>query len=757
MTDTTATTSGGKSHTVRNRTAAQQQITAEQILRESHQFIDDQPNELPIQYIQSKAELDQYKLDKRTYYENRLKLQQQGNATGTYIKYAEFEAKLYEFNRARSIYERGISYDYTNVSIWLHYAKFEAKNKFINHARNIYDRAVTLLPLQNKLWQNYTLFEELLDNIDGCILIYERWLTFKPNIQYIQQYIEFLTRHKRYNNVRQLYERLTIDEKYHSIELYIKWAKFENNYFNANDARAIYERGLHELQHDDSISYNYLYSFIQFEILQQEYERVHTMYKYALNNCKTDDKKRFLSSYTQFIKQYCNINEMNNIMLYNIIYEYDELLQENPYDYDVYYDYLTMLINENYDNNKIIQLFDQAIQYKPPIHTKQHYKRYIYFYIYYSYYVEVKLKDIQKAKQILCNAIEQCSQYNIYFVKLYILLAKLELRNNYNINATRKVLGQAIGLCNNKIKIFNYYIELELSLGNIERCRILYEKQISLYSNNIDIWLKYITFEYNLQEYQRVQKLYDMAIQHCIVNNDNNNDTTTTTLNQQSVQLLQSYIQYSIEQQQYDNIRNTYNIWLDKVNNNYDIVKQYIDFENNVVHNIDNVRKLYQQYDLYYKQHKYNEQRYMLINDWIVYEQQYNNDNAQLIQSLQSKQGTIVKRRHELYDDNNNVTGYEEYIDYIFNDDDDNKQQRNNNKQNKTLSLLQKAKLWKKQQQATQQQDNTMLHNDTHNTDSNNNQQQFDNHNDVNQQQQDINNNNNNTIDNVNEETIDID
>ena len=47
------------------------------------------------------------------------------------------------------------------------------------------------------------------------------------------------------------------------------------------------------------------------------------------------------------------------------------------------------------------------------------------------------------------------------------------------MQAARKVFGTAIGK-SGKEKIFKAYIALELQLGNVDRCRTLYEKYLEV-------------------------------------------------------------------------------------------------------------------------------------------------------------------------------------------------------------------------------------------------------------------------------------
>jgi crooked neck len=63
-----------------------------------------------------------------------------------------------------------------------------------------------------------------------------------------------------------------------------------------------------------------------------------------------------------------------------------------------------------------------------------------------------------------------------------------------------------------KGKIFTKYIEIELYLGNFDRCRTLYEKYIEWSPANCYAWRKYAELEKNLSETDRAQSIYELAI-----------------------------------------------------------------------------------------------------------------------------------------------------------------------------------------------------------------------------------------------------
>merc|ERR1719272_1964723 len=171
------TTGMGKNAQVRNKNAAPQQITAEQILREA---VDrqDQEAQAPQQRIVDEDELQMYRVRKRKEFEDCIRMQRQN--IGAWIRYAAWEAAQQEFRRARSIFERSLHVEYSNVSLWLKYLEMEMKNKFVNHARNLFDRVCQLLPRVDQFWYKYAYMEELVGNYSGARQVYERWMEWRP-------------------------------------------------------------------------------------------------------------------------------------------------------------------------------------------------------------------------------------------------------------------------------------------------------------------------------------------------------------------------------------------------------------------------------------------------------------------------------------------------------------------------------------------------------------------------------------------------
>ena len=95
---------------VKNYSAAERQITAEQLMREAPAYVTEQYKAPTSIHIMDQDELTDFKFNKRKEYEEKLRMQR--HHIGTWIKYAEWEAEIQEFQRARSVFERAIEVDY---------------------------------------------------------------------------------------------------------------------------------------------------------------------------------------------------------------------------------------------------------------------------------------------------------------------------------------------------------------------------------------------------------------------------------------------------------------------------------------------------------------------------------------------------------------------------------------------------------------------------------------------------------------------
>ena len=129
----------------------------------------------------------------------------------------------------------------------------------------------------------------------------------------------------------------------------------------------------------------------------------------------------------------------------------------------------------------------------------------------YAVFEETQAKDTERTKKIY-EKLLQIIPHDTHFTfsKAWILYSKFMLRRE-DLTGARKVLGVALGKCPRK-KLFRYYSELEMQLGEIDRCRQIYERQIQVFSFVTDSWTQYAQFESSLGETERARQIYEIAV-----------------------------------------------------------------------------------------------------------------------------------------------------------------------------------------------------------------------------------------------------
>ena len=135
--------------------------------------------------------------------------------------------------------------------------------------------------------------------------------------------------------------------------------------------------------------------------------------------------------------------------------------------------------------------------------------------------------------------------------------------------------GQAIGMCP-KDKLFKGYIELEIELREFDRCRILYEKYLEFNPQNCTTWIKYAELESILGDIERARAIYELAVDQL-------------RLDMPEI-VWKAYIDFEIEQQEYDKCRELYNRLLAKTQH-VKVWLSYAQFEANNPENIENSKE----------------------------------------------------------------------------------------------------------------------------------------------------------------------
>ncbi|NXL79925.1 CRNL1 protein, partial [Leptocoma aspasia] len=661
---------------VKNKAPAEVQITAEQLLREAKERELELLPPPPQQKITDVEELNDYKLRKRKTFEDNIRKNR--TVISNWIKYAQWEESLKEIQRARSIYERALDVDYRNVTLWLKYAEMEMKNRQVNHARNIWDRAITTLPRVNQFWYKYTYMEEMLGNVAGSRQVFERWMEWQPEEQAWHSYINFELRYKElgmcHSGIAVSLTRAVLVLVHPDVKNWIKYARFEEKHSYFAHARKLYERAV-EFFGEEHMDEHLYVAFAKFEENQKEFERVRVIYKYALDRIPKQDAQNLFKNYAIFEKKFGDRRGIEDIIVSKRRFQYEEEVKANPHNYDAWFDYLR-LVESDTGAETVREVYERAIANVPPIQEKRHWKRYIYLWINYALYEELEAKASKRTRQVYQACLELLPHKKFTFAKMWLLYAQFEIRQK-NLPLARRALGTSIGKCP-KNKLFKGYIELELQLREFDRCRKLYEKFLEFAPENCTSWIKFAELETILGDIDRARAIYELAIGQ-------------PRLDMPEV-LWKSYIDFEIEQEEYEKTRNLYQRLLQRTQH----VKVWISlaqFELSAgqEERLLRCRQIYEEANKAMRSCEEKEERVMLLESWRSFEDEFGTDaTKERIDKLMPEK---IKKRRKLQAEDGSDAGWEEYYDYIFPEDTANQP---------NLKLLAMAKLWKKQQQESE-------------------------------------------------------
>ncbi|KAF3590271.1 hypothetical protein DY000_02027014 [Brassica cretica] len=554
---------------VKNKTPAAVQITAEQILREARER---QEAEIrpPKQKITDATELSDYRLRSRKEFEDQIRRARWN--VQVWVKYAQWEESQKDYARARSVWERALEGDYRNHTVWIKYAEFEMKDKFVNSARNVWDRAVTLLPRVDQLWYKYAHMENMLGNVAGARHVFERWMNWSPDQEGWLCYINFELKFNEFERARSIYERFVLCHP--TVSAYIRYAKFEMERGQVELARKVYERASELLggdgEEEEEEAETLYVAFAEFEEGCKEVERARGIYKYALAHIPKERAEALYEKFVAFEKRYGGKEGIEDALVGKKRLEEEEGFTGNK--------------------DRIREIYERAVANVPPAEDKRFWQRYIYLWINYALYEEIETKDVERARDVY---------------------------RQLNLTGARQILGNAIGKAP-KDKIFKKYIEMELQLANVDRCRKLYERYLEWSPENCFAWRSYAEFEMSLSENDRARAIFELAI-------------SQPALDMPEL-LWKTYIDFEISEKELERTRALYERLLDRTKH-YKVWVSFAKFEASATEHkgegdkeevaietkkdcIRRARAIFERANAYYKDSAHKEERATLLEDW---------------------------------------------------------------------------------------------------------------------------------------------
>jgi crooked neck len=449
------------------------------------------------------------------------------------------------------------------------------------------------------------------------------------------------------------------------VETYIKYAKWEEKQGQAANSRKVLERALTELGEDANDPKLFIH-FSKFEERNKEFDRARVIYKYALDHIPKHLAEDLYQTYTAFEKMHGDRQGVEDVILSKRRFQYEEQLKENSLNYDVWFDYIRLEENAG-DTAKIRTVFERAISHVPPAQEKRFWKRYVYIWLQFAIFEELSAKDFDRTRAVYEKLLEIVPHRAFSFSKVWLMLANFEIRRN-NLDAARKVLGTAIGKAPTE-KIFKGYIELELQLGNVDRCRKLYEKYLMFTPSNCYAWTKFAELEASLAEEERARGVFELAINEKV-------------LDMPEV-LWKSYIDFEIRLGEHERTRQLYARLLERTKH-VKVWISYAQFEASSKET-DNARAVFVKADLHFKTEGLKEERLMLLEGWRDFEKNFG--SPELVKDVTGKFPKRIRKKRQVLADDGSNAGWEEYYDYVFPDEEN---------KSSSLKILDMARKWKK-------------------------------------------------------------
>lgn len=546
--------------TVKNKSPAPVQITAEQLLQEATARIG---NNLfgsggSLSRIREKQraladrrDLGEFREKERKAFEDNIRRNR--GAIGVWIKYARFEEAQHDYPRARSVYERALEVDPRNVTLWLKYVLMEMRAGHVNLTRNVLDRAVTILPRIDSFWFKYVHMEEMLGNLEAAVQVWERWMIWEPEASVWWSYVKFAERHKQWTLIREIIQRLL---QVHSDDSdnWIKAARFFADHLkDVQGARLIFERALDFVGTRNTTIW---IEMAKWEARDQgEIERARALYKLALETFKPpslieDEVDRSLLTYNQstqlvptftsgdslvpfnkkvsienctkvvnygtlfnsfaaFERQFGTEHDIEQVTLRKRLDQYEQKVIQTPGDYDLWLDYISLLEDIQAPLDSIREAYERAIANQPTERNKRAWRRYCYLWLGYACLEELQARDMDRAEMVFKAAMSLDSLCQ--FAKLWIAWAEHYLRK-HNLESFRMTMGQALGHKPGSTKVITLYIQREASMGHFDRVRMLHERWIELTGGiQVKPWIAYAEFEAAMDEQERSRTILHLA------------------------------------------------------------------------------------------------------------------------------------------------------------------------------------------------------------------------------------------------------
>ena len=213
--------------------------------------------------------------------------------------------------------------------------------------------------------------------------------------------------------------------------------------------------------------------------------------------------------------------------------------------------------------------------------------------------------------------------------------------------------------------MFESYISFELSLGNIERCRLIYEKYVHFRPQHAPVWVKFSEFEVSLGETERAYAILELGTKQEL---------------EMPEMVWKGWINISTELGDYEKVREVYQNLLD-LTTHTKVWLSFAKFEEDI-ENIKGASQIFVQAYSYFKENNNNAERLVVLEKWIELAEKHIPDK---VDELKKKLPTKVVKRRRIEQLEGEEDKWEEYYDFVFPEDKEEK---------KNLKIVEMAKKW---------------------------------------------------------------
>ena len=159
---------------------------------------------------------------------------------------------------------------------------------------------------------------------------------------------------------------------------------------------------------------------------------------------------------------------------------------------------------------------------------------------------------------------------------------------------------------------------------------------IECFPENCNAWIQYAELERTMEEHERCRAIYLIASEENLDMPEN---------------LWKSFLDYEVEMENHEYARSLYSLLLSKTHH----LKVYLSFANfeSSINEYVRARVLFNDAYLHFKTHQMNEERVMVLENWLQMEEQTKNE--ELIKKVQNMMPKRIKKRRKIQNNNNDL------------------------------------------------------------------------------------------------------